>query len=322
MVLRTLLFIFLLLGLVAAGAGAGWVFHAVTGETLLQADKNILIPRHSNAAAIGTVLQSEGVVATAWVFRLRHLLDGRPELKAGEYHVTAHMKLAALLQKMVKGEVVIRKITIPEGWTSSAVSAALQKEPALSGTLAATPAEGSLLPNTYQFTYGDDRNRLVATMQSAMQEALAQAWQQRDADLPLTTPEQLLNLAAIVEKETAKPEERARIAGVYLNRLKKGMLLQCDPTVIYGLTNGRGVLGHPLTAAELAQATPYNSYRVAGLPPTPIANPGKAALWAAAHPEKHDYLYFVADGSGGHHFAATLEEHNKNVAAWRRLEKK
>lgn len=314
-------FTFLLMLCLLAGASGFYVLGGLKNPGPLEAEKNLVIARHSSSATIAAMLEKEGVIAHSLFFRLQYFLDGRPDLKAGEYHFTPHMTLDAIIGKMARGEMVLRKFTIPEGWTSAEVVALLQKEPALSGTVTTIPPEGSLLPDTYRFTFGDDRNATLALIEKAQKEALMEAWAGRDPTLPLANPQQLLTLASIVEKETGKPEERPRVAGVYVNRLRKGMLLQSDPTVIYGLTMGRAPLGRPLNYADLDRVTPYNSYRVAGMPPTPIANPGKAALMAAAKPEKHDYLYFVADGTGGHRFATTVEEHKRNVENWRRLEK-
>lgn len=311
----SLLFLLALL----AGAGGFYVLQKLKEPGPLAAQKNIVIPRGLGASTIARQLEKEGVIASSLFFRLRYRLNGEPELKAGEYSFPAAVLLNDVIAKMAQGDVVIHKFTLAEGLTSADAVRILNAESALGGSISFIPPEGSLLPDTYLFTLAEERTAQIAQMQKAMVHAVAEAWAQRDADTPLQTVQQLVTLASIVEKETGKPEERARVAGVYINRLRKGMLLQADPTVVYGITLGQAPLGRALLYADLDKVTPYNTYRVVGLPPTPITNPGKAALMASARPEKHDYLYFVADGTGGHRFAATLEEHNKNVAAWRKV---
>jgi UPF0755 protein len=211
-------------------------------------------------------------------------------------------------------------VVVPEGLTSWQVVELLNAREELTGEVPAVPLEGSLAPAGYDFQRGDTREELLGRMQEEQTEIVDEAWAARAPDLPLNSPEELLTLASIVEKETAVAEERRRVASVFVNRLRRGMRLQTDPSVIYGITEGKAPLGRGLRASELAMATPYNTYVREGLPPTPIANPGRAAIEAAADPEDTEFLYFVADGSGGHVFARTLEEHNANVATWRRIE--
>jgi UPF0755 protein len=215
---------------------------------------------------------------------------------------------------------VVRQVVVPEGLTSWQVVELLKAREELVGEVAEIPEEGMLAPAGYDFQRGDDRQAMLDRMRRTQEEILAAAWASRDPELPIRSPEELLVLASIVEKETGVAEERGRVAGVFVNRLRRGMRLQTDPTVIYGITKGEGVLGRGLRASELAAATPWNTYVTEGLPPTPIANPGRAAIEAAARPEATEDLYFVADGTGGHAFAQTLEEHNANVVIWRRLE--
>ncbi len=212
------------------------------------------------------------------------------------------------------------RVTLAEGVTSWQVWDALQKAEFLSGALAEVPAEGWLAPETYEVRRGAERSALVAEMRARQEAILAAAWERRRAALPLASPEEALILASIIEKETGLAHERRTIAGVLVNRLRRGMPLQTDPTVIYGLTEGRGTLGRGLRRSELERPTPWNTYVITGLPPTPIANPGRASIEAAVDPEETPYLYFVADGSGGHLFATTLAEHNRNVARWRQIE--
>ncbi len=225
-----------------------------------------------------------------------------------------------ILQLLNRGGNVVRQVVVPEGLTSWQVVELLKAEPELSGEIDGVPPEGSLAPAGYDYQRGDARADLLARMTARQEEILAAAWAGRNPDVPLRSPEELLTLASIVEKETGVAGERPRVAQVFVNRLERGMRLQTDPTVIYGITKGEGPLGRGLRASELAMATPYNTYVRLGLPPTPIANPGEAAIMAAANPEPGDDIYFVADGTGGHAFARTLEEHNRNVAAWRKIE--
>ncbi|MCE6961530.1 endolytic transglycosylase MltG [Cereibacter sphaeroides] len=212
------------------------------------------------------------------------------------------------------------RVTLAEGVTSWQVVDSLRKADFLKGEINEVPPEGTLAPDSYEVERGDDRGALLAQMQERQSLIIADLWEARAADVPYATPQEALIMASIVEKETGVPEERPQVASVFVNRLAKGMRLQTDPTVIYGVTEGRGILGRGLRQSELRRRTDYNTYVIAGLPPTPIANPGRLSIEAALNPAKTDYLYFVADGSGGHAFAATLEEHNRNVAAWRKIE--
>jgi UPF0755 protein len=212
------------------------------------------------------------------------------------------------------------RITLAEGVTSWQVTEALKGVDVLEGEVAEVPAEGALAPDSYEVRPGDDRGEILAHMQAAQEVIVAAAWESRAPDLPISSPEDLLVLASIVEKETGVPEERGQVAAVFVNRLNQNMRLQTDPTVIYGITKGEGILGRGLRRSELRQETPWNTYVIDGLPPTPIANPGRASLMAAAQPDDSEYVFFVADGTGGHAFAVTLEEHNQNVARWRQIE--
>lgn len=212
------------------------------------------------------------------------------------------------------------RVALAEGVTSWQVVESLKSMDVLEGSIPELPPEGSLAPDSYEVRPGDDRAEVIARMQSAQELRVSQAWQNRDTDVPVKTPEELLILASIIEKETGVAEERGQVASVFVNRLNRGMRLQTDPTVIYGVTEGQGVLGRGLRRSELRAATPWNTYVIEGLPPTPIANPGTESLRAAARPMETDYVFFVADGSGGHAFAETLEEHNRNVAKWRQIE--
>ena len=239
-------------------------------------------------------------------------------LKAGEYAFASGASLHAVISAIAAGRVVRHFITIPEGVTSEVVMETLMRADFLTGVVAA-PAEGSVLPETYEVRRGDDRSAVLRRMIDARDKELAALWAARKAGLPYRMPEDAVILASIVEKETAKPDERPRIAAIFINRLKAGMRLESDPTTVYGLTGGRP-LGHGLRVSELQSQTPYNTYVIPGLPPTPIANPGRASLAAALDPLNTNELYFVADGTGGHVFASTLADHQQNVVKWRAIE--
>jgi UPF0755 protein len=276
---------------------------------------------HSGARVqeIADGLQQAGVIRSSTLFVVAAKLTGAGRhLKAGEYDILSHASMAQILEAIRDGRVVRHFVTIPEGVSSEMVMEILAKSDILTG-VAPAPPEGAVLPETYEVQRGDDRAAVLQRMMDARDKLLAELWAARRPDLPYKTPEEAVIIASIVEKETAKPDERPRVAAVYVNRLKAGMPLQADPTVIYGLTGGKP-LGHGLTRSELDSQTPYNTYKVAGLPPTPIGNPGRASLAAALDPPRTDDLYFVADGTGGHAFSATVDEQAKNVAKWRVIE--
>jgi UPF0755 protein len=220
---------------------------------------------------------------------------------------------------LISGRQIQHRFTIPEGLTTYQVLERVKKVEGLEGELTETAGEGELLPDTYFFTLGETRNAVVQRMKRAMQDVLDETWVQRESNGVVKDKRELLILASIVEKETGDGAERAMVAGVFVNRLKKNMRLETDPTVIYGLTEGKGALGRRLLKSDLEKPHPYNTYKIQGLPPGPIANPGKAAILATAKPAAHNYIYFVADGSGGHVFAETKEQHDKNVAKWRQI---
>jgi UPF0755 protein len=287
----------------------------------LQQDIVINVPHGSGLRDISDLLTREGVIDQPWVFIGGVLLlKAREGLKAGEYQFKAHASVSDVVTVMSKGEVVIHQITVPEGLTSEQIVARLMDNDVLTGNIDDVPAEGSMLPDTYSFTRGETREQLIQHMQRAQQRLVQEIWAGRAPDLPLKTPEQLVILASLIEKETGKPDERTRIAAVFVNRLKKNMRLQSDPTIIYGLVGGKGTLGRPIMKSEIDQPTPYNTYQIDGLPPGPITNPGRASLEAAAIPARTRDLYFVADGTGGHVFAETYEQHQKNVLRLRKLE--
>lgn len=287
----------------------------------LQQDRVVQIPRGSGMRDIADLLARDGVIDQPWVFIGGVLLlKAREGLKAGEYQLTAHESMSDVVATVSEGKVLIHQISIPEGLTSEQIVARLMQDEVLTGNIDEIPTEGSMLPDTYNFARGMTRAQLILHMQHAQQRLVSEIWARRAPDLPLQTPAQLITLASLIEKETGKPEERTRIAAVFVNRLKQHMRLQSDPTIIYGLVGGKGALGRPIMKSEIDQPTPYNTYQIDGLPPGPITNPGRAALEAAANPARTRDLYFVADGTGGHVFAESYEQHEKNVAKLRQVE--
>jgi UPF0755 protein len=285
------------------------------------ADRIVNIPRGSGMRDIADILSREGVIDQPWLFIGGVLvLKAREDLKAGEYEFKAHSSMRDVVATIVEGKVVAHQVSLPEGLTSEQIVSRLRQDDVLAGDIKEIPREGSLLPDTYNFARGVTREQMVQRMQQAQQRLLHEVWDHRAPDLPLKTPEQLVVLASLVEKETGKPEERTRVAAVFVNRLKQKMKLQSDPTIIYGLVGGKGTLGRPIIKSEIEHPTPYNTYIIDGLPPGPIANPGRAALEAAANPARTREFFFVADGTGGHAFAETYEQHQKNVARLRSIE--
>src|SRR6201991_4094111 len=289
----------------------------------LQEDKIVNIPSRAGVTDIADVLQREGVIDNnRWAFiGSVFALKARPELKPGEYQFQKNASLRDVIGTIVEGKVVQHSITIPEGLTSEQIVARLSENDIFSGSVRELPREGTLLPETYKFPRGTPRDQVIQRMQQAHKRVLAEIWERRSQDVPVKSPEQLVTLASIVEKETGKPDERSRVAAVFVNRLKQKIKLQSDPTIIYGLVGGKGTLGRPIKRSEITQPSPYNTYVIEGLPPGPIANPGRASLEAAANPARTRDLFFVADGSGGHAFTETYDAHQKNVAKLRALEK-
>ncbi len=284
-------------------------------------DKVVNIPRGLGIRDIADVLQREGVIDQPYIFMGGVIaLKSRGDLKYGEYQFSQHASIADVVDTIIEGKVVQHAFTVPEGLTSEQIVARLLENTALAGQIKEIPREGTLLPETYRFTRGMTREQIIQRMQQAHRRVLQDVWDHRMPDLPVKTPEQLVTLASIVEKETGRPDERTRVAAVFVNRLKTKMRLQSDPTIIYGLTGGKGSLGRPIQKNEIEQPTPYNTYVIDGLPPGPIANPGRASLEAAANPARTKEIYFVADGSGGHLFSDNYTEHQKNVARLRGIE--
>ena len=311
------------IAVIAAAGVAYYLYASFTGPGPAAEDKTLVIAKGSGIAEIAGILRSENVIDDTRIFRLgvRLFSDGKP-LMAGEYVFPKGISPSGAMGIMIAGKSITHRLTIPEGLTVREVLELVSSEPLLDGPLPPErPAEGTLLPETYQFLRGESRTSVIDRMRNAMTEALAEEWAKRDPNILVKTPEEALALASVVEKETSLAEERPRIAGVFYNRIKKGMPLQSDPTVIFAITLGSRKLDRGLTYDDLKVDSPYNTYQVKGLPPGPIASPGRAALHAVMQPLWHKDLYFVADGTGGHAFAATLDEHNRNVANWRKIQK-
>jgi len=282
---------------------------------------SVLVARGSDLDTIATQLERHNVISSNFIFTTAVRLYGAEDrLQAGEYMFEPGVSMEQVLDDLTSGRAVLHSITLPEGLTSHQIVARLNADPVLTGTIDEVPAEGSLAPNTYKFARGDTRQQILEQMQRAQARMVDETWGRRVADLPLQTPKEFVTLASIVEKETGRADERPRVAAVFINRLRAGMRLQSDPTVLYGLFGGAGrPPDRRIFQSDLDKTTPYNTYRIDGLPPTPIANPGLAALEAVANPSQTEELYFVADGTGGHAFAATLEAHNRNVVRWRQI---
>ncbi len=304
-----------------AGLGGFLGYQAYTTPGPLQAVKVVEIDKGLRTPEIAARLEEQGVITDARVFSAAAFLTGaRGRLKAGEYEFAAGASMRDVMNLIVSGKALVYKLSIPEGWTSEMAVARIRESDVLTGEIAAIPPEGSIMPDTYVFKRGATRHKLLEDMQAAQTQLLEEIWQKRSGLMVLKTKEEAVVLASIVEKETGVAAERPQVASVFMNRLKKGMRLQSDPTIVYGLAGGKGKLGRDLTRADIQKPTPYNTYVIDGLPPSPIANPGRAALEAVVNPPDTEYLYFVADGSGGHAFAKTLEEHNANVAKWRAID--
>jgi len=322
--------------LAAAGAGGAyvWFVRTVTQPGPLAAPATVIIAPGTGLSFIARQLTEAGVSPAPWMVALEARRTGRDRtLKPGEYLFEPGVSIAGALDKIVRHDVVPHFVTIPEGLVTGEIHEILEKAEGLIGKTDVVINEGDLLPETYRYEWGDSRNGLIARMGDARDKALDALWAARATDLPLRSPEEAVILASIVEKETGVTGERARVAAVFINRLRRGMKLQSDPTVIYGLVIGdddhdhdhggarSSDLGRPLLTTDLERASPYNTYMIDALPPAPICHPGRAALEAVLNPATSQELYFVADGSGGHAFAETLEQHNRNVAQWRRIQR-
>ena len=311
--------------------GAGLSYIAYTKfytPAIIASEKLVVVPKGSGTLEIANILKSENVISDAYVFVLAtKILPPKITLKAGEYQFAPQIKMGDVIQKIKNGETYKRQFTIPEGLTSYEILERMKLIPDIRVSEVALPKEGSLLPDTYQYEKDEKVENIISRMTMAQKKLIEKEWPLREANLPISTIDEAIILASIVEKETGIPSERKRIAGVFINRLRIGMPLQTDPTVIYALTKGehqnegQGPLGRRLLLKDLQIDSPYNTYKYVGLTPTPIANAGKDSIVAVLHPEAHEYLFFVADGTGGHLFARTLAEHNQNVANWRKVRK-
>ncbi|HTM78325.1 MAG TPA: endolytic transglycosylase MltG [Devosia sp.] len=313
------------LAMLVIGGGFLYIASQFYGDSAVPEDTTFLVQSGDTLGSVSERMENLHLISNRYIFDAgRRVANVQGTLKPGEFKIPAGASMSDILTELLQGKPILYAITVPEGFTAWQVVQRLNQDKNLVGEITALPPEGSILPNTYNFNPGDSRQSVLDTMQTAMTEELASVWETRRADLPIQTPEQLLVLASIVEKETGVATERPQVAAVFVNRLEKGMRLQSDPTIIYGITKGQAALGRGLKRSEIEAKTPYNTYQIDGLPPTPIANPGIDALKAVANPDSHDYLYFVAKGATpdqGHVFAATYKEHQANVAKFRAIER-
>ncbi|MBX9592871.1 MAG: endolytic transglycosylase MltG [Roseomonas sp.] len=319
--MRRLVALLLVLFVVAGLAGGAWWWadRAWTAPGPLAEPAQIVVPR-GGTAIIAESLAERGVIADPRAFLAAvWLTRSQGAVRAAEFAFPARASLRDVLEILRKARPVQRRLTIPEGLTARQMAAILERAEGLTGEMPEI-AEGEILPETYSYQFGDTRASVIRRAEQAMDQALAEIWAARQPGLPLATAREALILASIVERETGRGDERARVAGVFINRLRRGMMLQSDPTAAYAAADG-GLLERPLTRADLDRDHPFNTYRIRGLPPGPIASPGKDSLRAVTRPEATDFIFFVADGTGGHAFARTLEEHNRNVARWREIER-
>lgn len=314
--------VLLVLALIAAGGwlGARQIFEVknnVTTATLFQ------VAQGDNLNQIAERLETRKIISNKDFYKFLVSLEGNDKrLKAGDYNIPAQASMREIMNIFVSGQSVNYKLSFAEGLTTAQVLQKVKDAPLLTGEITLNPVEGSLYPDTYLFVNGTDRNKIISQMATAQTKFLTNLWETRAEGLPLKNIEEAVILASIVEKETGLAKERPEVAAVFVNRLKKKMRLQSDPTIIYGITKGAFKLDRSLRKSEIKAKTAYNTYVIKGLPPTPISNPGKASILAVLNPAKVDYLFFVADGTGGHVFAKSYKQHQKNVKKWRAIEKK
>ncbi|MEL6288683.1 MAG: endolytic transglycosylase MltG [Pseudomonadota bacterium] len=307
---------------VVLGVAVAYVKHEFDKPGPLNYATTVVIPKGEGGNVIAQRLIKEGVLRDPWLFKLGVMrFQAQNKLKAGEYAFPAQASVRQVLDTLTEGKAILHRVTIPEGRTSFEAVQILNREPLLTGEITEIPAEGSLLPDTYSFSRGMSRQDLIKQMQSDQRRFINKIWTNRAPDLPISMKEEAIILASVIEKETGRADERDRVAGVFVNRLRKGMKLESDPTIIYGITQGRSTLGRGLRRSEIDRKTEWNTYQIPGLPKTPIANPGRSALEATLNPAKTEDIFFVADGTGGHAFAKTYREHRRNVAKWRKIER-
>lgn len=296
---------------------AGKFYFWSVAEGPCEEEVHVVIPKGANFNLVAAKLEENGVIDKQWLLKIAaRILGSDKTLKAGEYLFEPKVSILDVLKKISSGDIYYRRLTLPEGLTTTQMLDLIAAEAGLSGEISLLPKEGDLLPETYTFSFGDSRDSMVLQAMQAMEKVKKEAWASRAENLPIKSPEEMMVLASVIEKETGLPEERGLVAAVFVNRLQKGMKLQTDPSVIYALTMGKKELGRSLTRKDLEVDSPYNTYKYYGLPPMPICNPGKDSIMAAVHPEESKYLYFVASGNGGHNFATSLAEHNLNVKRW------
>jgi len=329
--MRTLFWLVVLIGAGAVFA-FGFFMSAIDRPGPLQQDRAFMVERGATGASIATALEEQGVINDELLFRLANRLAGNKPVQAGEYAIPARASVGDIVEMMTSGAALQHALTFPEGITIRAAMKIIEESDVLTGDMPQTPPEGSILPDTYHVQRGMSRAALLQLMRDAHDAAVAEIWERRQPNLPLATPADLVNLASIVERETGIGEERPMVAAVFTNRLRIPMRLETDPTIIYGVCkvhpsrcrDGRLIDAQgnrrTIRQSEIDLDTGYNTYRIDGLPPTPISNPGRAALEATANPAQTNAIYFVADGTGGHIFAETLAEHERNVARWREIE--
>lgn len=311
--LFVLLLFFIALGILLAGKFYFWS----VAEGPCEEEVHVVIPKGANFNLVAAKLEENGIIDKQWLLKIAaRILGSDKTLKAGEYLFEPKVSILDVLKKISSGDIYYRRLTLPEGLTTTQMLDLIAAEAGLSGEISLLPKEGDLLPETYTFSFGDSRDSMVLQAMQAMEKVKKEAWASRAENLPIKSPEEMMVLASVIEKETGLPEERGLVAAVFVNRLQKGMKLQTDPSVIYALTMGKKELGRSLTRKDLEVDSPYNTYKYYGLPPMPICNPGKDSIMAAVHPEESKYLYFVASGNGGHNFATNLAEHNLNVKRW------
>ena len=327
---RLISFLFGLTVLAALALAGGWLWFngQVTAPGPTISEQVFIVQEGETLSSVAKRLETDGFIPDARLLRVRAKLDGTETgIKKGEFVIPAEASVADILDKLVDGKAIVHKLTIPEGFTVAQAMKRIAANKKLTGDLPdVLPAEGEILADTYFFNRGLTRAELVDRMVFAQDRLLEELWETRQADLPIKTPQEAVILASIVEKETGRADERGLVAGLFINRMKKGIRLQSDPTIIYGISKGEPLYNkrgqrRTLYRSEIDRKTDWNTYQIDGLPKTPISNPGRDAIAAVLNPEKTDYIFFVADGKGGHLFAKTNAQHNRNVAAFRRYER-